>query len=83
VAIIEFPMRPIKRNADWKVKVSSTNLVLGLEDSQIPLTHQLTDREKWTGEDIDKRSQWVADALTQLTVRETVDNPAIKIHAFL
>lgn len=82
VAIIEFPMRPIKRNADWKAKVDSTNLVLGLEDSQIPLTHQLTDRDKWTGEDIDKRSQWVADALTQLTVRETIDNPAVKIHPF-
>lgn len=83
VAIIEFAMRPIKRNADWNVKVKTTNMVLGLEDSQIPLTEQLTNREKWTGEAIDQRSEWMAVALTKLTFRETIDDPHVKIDPFL
>jgi hypothetical protein len=83
LAVIEFPMTAQKHNADWATKVSSQGVVKGLRDSQISLTKEVADFERWTADDINSRTGWVAAAMANLTSLPLQDPTTHKISPFV
>jgi hypothetical protein len=83
LAVIEFPMNAQKRNADWLTKVSSQGVVKGLRDSQISLTTEVAQSEKWTADEINSRTGWVATSMANLTSLPLQDPTTHKISPFV
>jgi hypothetical protein len=83
IAVIEFPMNAQKRNADWSTKTVSAGVVKGLRDSQVLLTKEVADLPEWKVDNINARTQWIAEAMARLTSVQTVDQAPERTSPFV
>lgn len=84
LSLLEFEINTSIGNAEWSVKVAGikSNLQKGLGDSQVIMTSDVAKLPEWTGDDINRRTAWVADAIVQITSVAALEGQKPKVPTF-
>lgn len=80
LTLLEFEINKSIKNEAWPIKVTGINeKTKGLAHSQIKLTQDCVTQTEWTSERINKRSQWIAESMVQISSVANVFNNNVHI----
>lgn len=84
LSLLEFEINTSIGNAEWSVKVSGiqSNLQKGLADSQVTMTKDVSKFAEWTGDTINRRTEWVAAAMAEITSISALNGQQPNVQSF-
>lgn len=89
LTLLEFEINTSIGNASWDKKLQGVAASSaddqshrGLKNSLINITKDLTGFEEWTAQQIDQRTEWVADEISALTSKDSVTGQNHKVSNF-
>lgn len=84
LSLLEFEINTSIGNAEWSVKKEGikSEVKKGLDDSQIIMTKDVAKFTEWTSDTINRRTEWVAAAMAEITSISVLNGQQPNIRSF-
>jgi hypothetical protein len=80
LTLLEFEINKSIKNEAWPIKVAGINeKTKGLRHSQIKMTKACVTQGEWTASCINKRTQWIAQSMVEISSVDNVFNNSVHI----